>query len=657
MRTRRPLQGSKGFFKMATLSDMSEGIEKGGVPETTNPIRMFKLAYADGMKFVTAQRMFEALKGDKMVQFVKIGERSPDFFVPLNDNIAKVYFKSDAGLVKAGEYYIEQGAGRLLNNHLSTDYFRQSKLGSGLMELKNLYTQIELGLSGFHAIAEGLETVSSDLGLGMRKLINLGVRGDFKMAGEGIMDILKAPFSPKTTFSLGRSAIKFATEKDFENSDFGKAFLKKIPEAKQYVTDLFNGGGILRQSEDLRSKTFQALKEHAGNDNYIGAALRTLPALNEAVLNPLFNHYIPALKVGMFFKEFPVTLKENAARLEKGSVTRDELARKTISFIDDRLGELNFDNLFWDRTFKTVSQFMMRSVTWKLGNLRAMLGAIPEQAQEFMSAAKEKRAPLLMPKTAWLMGLSAMQVTLSTVIMKMFANKPPQNFKDIVAPQINPDDEKDRVIMPTYYKDMLHLWHSKWGYVTTSMSGPISRFYDILKNKDFYNYEIHDEHDDWLQKRKDDLLYFIPKPFSISSSIQQLENGDGGKAAMSFFGLNKAPGYLTNSDIENEIFDTYNLRNTSVRPKSEKEGNDIKKQIRQLYKDDKKQEAQSMADDAVKKGILRPTQIKYLFSHVGNEGSPAQFFFKELPYEDKKYLVGKMTDEEKKTYDPKGKFK
>lgn len=654
--TRRPLQGSKGFFRQATLADMSEGISKGGEPYTTNPIRMFKLAYADGMKYVTAQRMFDALKGDKMVKFIKTGERPPDFFVPLNDNMAKVYFKSDAGLVNTGEYYIEEGAGRLLNNHLSRDYVREYSVTKGLMEIKNLYTQVELGLSGFHAIAEGLETVSSDLGLGMRKLINLGVRGNFKMAGEGIMDILKAPFSPKTTFTVGRNVIKFATVKDFENSEFGKAFLKKIPDAQQYLTDFFNGGGLLKQSEDLRANTFKALKEQAGKDNYIGAALRALPAMNEAILSPLFNHYIPALKVGMFFKEFPLTLKENESRLEKGLVTRDELARKTVNFIDDRLGEMNFDNLFWNRTFKSASQFFMRSVTWKLGNIRAMLGAVPEQAHEFINAAKEKRAPLLMPKAAWILGLSAMQVALSTVIMKMFANKTPQNFKDIVAPQINSDDEKDRVILPTYYKDIIHMRHSGLGYVTTSMSGPFSKLKDIWLNKDFYNYEIHDIHDGWLQKRKDDLLYFIPKPFSISSSVQQLENGDGGKAAMSFFGLNKAPGYLTNSDIENEIFDLYNQINTSVRPKAEKEGNDIKKQIRELYKTDKKDEAQEMADKAVKDGILRPTQIKYLFSHVDSGGSPAQFFFKELPYEDKKYLVGKMTEEEKKIYDPNGKY-
>lgn len=656
--TRRPLQGSKGFFKQATLADMSEGIARGGEPYSTNPIHMFKLAYADGMKYITAQRMFEALKGDKMIQFVKTGQKAPDFFVPIDDNISKVYFKSDAGMVKTGEYYIEEGAGRLLNNHLSRDLIREHAVGKGLMEIKNLYTQVELSLSGFHAIAEGLETVSSDLGLGIRKLVNLGLRGDFKSAGEGILDILKAPFSPKTTFTAGRNAIKFATVKDFETSGFGKAWLKKVPEARQYLTDFFNGGGLLKQNEDLRSNTFQALKDQVGKDNYIGAALRALPAMNEAILNPLFNHYIPALKVGMFFKEFPTLLKENEERIAKGQVTREQLARKSIDFIDDRLGELNFDNLFWNRTFKTTMQFMMRSVTWKLGNLRAMLGAPVEQAREFIDAAREKRSPILMPKMAWLFGLSAMQVALSTVIMKIASNKIPTSFKDIVAPQINPTDDKERVIMPTYYKDMLHLWHSRLGYITTSMSGPFSKLIDIWQNKDFYHYEIHDEHDSWLERRKDDLEYFIPKPFSISSSLQMIGKGEPpAKVAMSFFGLNKAPGYLINSDIENEIFDLYNIRNTNIKPQSQKEANDIKKQIRELYKEDKKQEAQKMASDAVKQGILRPTQIKYLFSHIGKESSPSIYFFKMLPYEDKKYLIDKMTKEERKIYDPKNKFK
>jgi len=654
---RKPFQGSKGFMKQATLADMSEGIKMGGEPQTTNPIKMFKLAYADAMKYVTAQRMFEALKDDKMVKFVPFGKQAPEGFVPISDRMAKVYYPTPEGMVNKGEWYIEEGAGRLLNNHLSRDYIRESDFGKGLMNLKNLYTQVELGLSAFHAIAEGLETVSSDIGLGLRKMINLGTRGDFKSAAQGLKDILTSFAAPRSTYITGRRAIKLASVKDFENSPLGQKFLKAVPDAEQYIHDFFNGGGLMKQHDDLKASTIEALKEHAGKDNYIGAAIRGIPAMSEMIMNPLFNHYIPALKVGMFMKEFPVTLKENEGRLNKGQVTREQLARKTIDFIDDRLGEMNFDNLFWNRTFKTATQFMMRSVTWKLGNLRGMLGAPIEQAKEFYEAAREKRAPLLMPKMAWLFGLSAMQVALSAVIQKMLADKKLKTFKDVVAPQINPDDETERVIMPTYYKDMLHLWHSKLGYVTTSMSGNISKLVDIWNNKDFYGYEIHDEHDSFLQKRKDDILYFIPKPFSFSSASQMIERGEPtSKVVMSFFGLNKAPGYLTHTDIENEIFDLYNIRNAGIKPKDAKESNDTKKEIRQLYKEDKKDEAQQLADQAVKKGLLRPSQIKFLVSHVKSDENPSVFFFKELPFEDKKYLYEKMSDDEKKLYDPKGTF-
>lgn len=661
--SRRPLAGSSGFLRQATLADMSEGIKKGGVPFTTNPIRMFKAAYADGMKFVTANRMFNALKDDKMIQFVRTGQRPPDFFVPINDKIAKKWFNTDKGLVKAGEYYIEEGAGRILNNHLSNDIFRQrgtaiGAIGRGLMEMKNLYTTAELSLSGFHAVAESMETVSSTLGLAFRKLINLGVRGDFGAVKSGIMDVLKSPFSPATTFVEGRSAIKFATAKDFENSAMGKRWLAKTPDAAQYLTDFFHGGGLLKQSEDLRANTFKAMKEHAGKNNYIGAALRALPALNETLLNPLFDTYIPALKVGMFFKEFPVLLKENESRLAKGTITREQLARKQVDFIDDRLGEMNFDNLFWNRSFKTATQFFFRSVTWKLGNLRAMAGAPVEQAKEFYDAAREHRAPMLMPKMAWFFGLTTMQVALAQVINKMFANKDIETFKDIVAPQINPDDPNERVMLPTYYKDLMHMAHDPSGYLTTSMSGPLSKLAQIHENRDFYNYQIYEPNDPALQKAKDALLYFIPKPFSFSSASQMIQKGEPpAKVALSFFGLNKAPGYLTHTEIENKIFDLYNVYNIEVHPKSDKESNAVKKQIREQYKSGDIEGAEKAANEAVKDGKLRPSQIKYLFSHAGNSESPTKYFFSELPFQDKIYLYNQMNDDEKKFYDPKGTLK
>jgi hypothetical protein len=647
--SKRPVRGSRGFFGQSTLISMSEGIEKGGVPYSTNPIEMFEMSYNDGMKYITAQRIIDTFKKDGIIKFVKSGQDVPDGYTKINDSVANVYFKTDQGMVKTGEYWIQEDPGRMLNNMLSRDYIRDTKLGTSLMGIKNFYTGIELGLSPFHAVAISLEQIASGAGIGLRKIVNLG---DYK---GGINDILTAPFSPKTTFSLGRNYFKFATTKEFENSPEGKSFLDKNPNAKEYLDDFFQGGGLVKQHEELKHNAYKALKESMGKDNYIGASLRALPALNEGIMDPLFNVYIPSLKVGLFMKEFPLLLAENKSRLDSGKVTREELSRKTIDAIDNRLGEMNFDNLYWNKTFKTASQFMLRSVTWKLGNIRQMGGAAPEQAAEFLSAIKENRRPNLSPKMAWLFGLSLTQVVLASVIQHMSLDdddkdKDIKDFKDIVAPRINSADNKERVVIPTYYKDLMHFWHAPAEYVSSGVSGPFGKGIDLWNNKDFYGYNIYDETDPAYKKLVDAGKYVAPKPFSITSFQKMKEKGEPvSKQALSFFGFNKAPGYLEHSDLETEILDLYNIRNTSVKPLKMKEANDKKKEIREMYKKDIGK-AQEMANEAVNEGLLRPTQVSRLFKDVAKNQDAMVFFFKKLPESDKEYLVTKMTDEEKEKF-------
>lgn len=651
--SKRPLRGSQGFMRQSTLTSMTEGIAKGGEPHSTNPITMFKLAYDDSMKYITSQRIIDSFKKDGVIKFVKSGGDVPEGYVKINDNVANIYFKSDTGMVKTGEYWIQEGPGRMLNNMLSRDLIRDTKLGESLMGIKNLYTQVELGLSPFHAVAITLEQIASGMGIGARKIFNLGdVTG-------GIKDILEAPFSPKSTFSLGRDVFKFATVKDFENSEAGKKLLERMPNAKEYIGDFFQGGGLMKQHDELKSNTYKALKEQVGKDNYIGAALRALPAINEGIMSPLFNVYIPTLKIGLFMREFPLILAENKSRLESGKVTREELSRKVVDSVDNRLGEMNFDNLYWNKTFKTATQFMLRSVTWKLGNIRQMGMAPIEQAQEFIDAAKEGRRPNLSPKMAWLFGLSLTQVVISSVMQNLYLddddkNKDIKDFKDIVAPRINSSDNKERVVIPTYYKDLLHFWHAPTEYVTSGVSGPLGKGIELYKNVDFYGYEIRDENDPATKQLIDAGKYVMPKPFSISSFQKMKEKGEPfNKQALSFLGFNKAPGYLEQSPIESEIIDLYRIRNTSVKPIKQKEGNDAKKEIRTLYKTDK-EAAQKLADSAVDKGILKPTQITYLFRNIGKNDDAGVYFFSRLPSSDKEYLYSKMSKEDKERFDPKG---
>jgi hypothetical protein len=140
--SKRPWQGGKGFLRRHVLDDMSEGLALGGVPVTYNPVEMFLLHAQDVMKFVSANRAWEGLKKTGSVEWVRTGRKPPEGYVRISDNIARPYFRTPTGvLAKTGEWYVEDGAARMIENYLSRDYIRTGKfgpVGRGLLALKNV---------------------------------------------------------------------------------------------------------------------------------------------------------------------------------------------------------------------------------------------------------------------------------------------------------------------------------------------------------------------------------------------------------------------------------------------------------------------------------------------------------------------------------------
>ena len=152
--SRRPLEGARGFLKQHKLADMTEGLEKGGIPYVYNPVEMFKAHYSDAMKFITAQRLWEQFEKMGVRKFVRLGKQAPEGFQRLDDRIARVYFPVKEGMVQVGEWWVEEGAHRLLKNLLSRDLIREHAFGRALMGIKNGTTAIELGISPFHAVSK-----------------------------------------------------------------------------------------------------------------------------------------------------------------------------------------------------------------------------------------------------------------------------------------------------------------------------------------------------------------------------------------------------------------------------------------------------------------------------------------------------------------------
>lgn len=564
---KRPLAGTKGMMKQHTLEDMSEGLDAGGIPVSYNPITMFKLAQADIWKLTTALKMWNWGKENGFVSFVRGPfPKVPEGMTWINDSISRVYFPaaSGEGLIEPGRYAVEEGFGRILNNYLSRDFIRATQSGRSLLWLKNFTTSLELALSVFHGVFETLEAIGSNIGLGLSKIANKGGPENKRDFFGGMMDIIKSFHSPISGYSLGKTIRKAAGSPDtFFATAEGKELLKTYPRAREMINDLFSGGWKPTELEaDWKNKSIQTFIDavsdlRAGtSSNYIGAGLRAFPAANEFLMKPLFDYYIPNLKLAQFFREYDEALRSNERKLKGGILTRAALARQVWRFVEGRFGELNYDTLFWNNTFKSAMQLMFRSVTWKLGSVESFSKAFSGQAKEFMDAARERRAPELHRNMAWLFGMFLLTAAIGAILSKTLGNKEPKNLTDYVFPQIDPSDPHVRVSIPTYFKDLVHLIHSPFGYVKSSMAGWIGRVADLLSNKDYYGVQIRNT-DDPLVKQALQVGRYATEtmlPFSIRGyrnlSDQQV---NALRKSLSIVGVNPAPRYIGQSAAEQRV--------------------------------------------------------------------------------------------------------
>lgn len=636
---KRPLRGSRGMLRQSTLATMSEGLERGGVPYSYNPIVMFEIAQADIWKLTTALKMWHWGKEHGLVKFVR-GKfpKPPDGMTWLNDEISRVYFPAESkeGLIEPGRFAVETGFARLINNFLSKDVIRQMKLGRGLMWMKNFTTSLELALSLFHGVFETGEMVSSNIGLGLGKLYNRGILHKQGSAFfDGLMDVVKSVGTPVTGGTLGAQIRKAAgNPDDYFKTAAGKQLLSVYPNAKQLIDLLFAGGWKPGEVEaDWKNQSIRAFTDAIADlksgksGNYIGAGLRAFPAVNEFMMGPLFDTYIPNLKVAQFFREMEEAMKLNDLKYPGGyhidrlgkrteRPTNEELARKVWRLVEDRFGELNYDTLFWNNSFKSAMQLMFRSVTWKLGSVEAFAGAFAGQGKEFVDAFKERRAPELHRNMAWLFGIFLATAVLGTIIQAVFAKKKPQSLTDLVFPRIDPNDDKVRVSIPTYFKDLIHLVHSPTGYVKASLAGWIGRVADLLANKDYYGVQIRDTDDPATKQALAIGKYAAQSvlPFSVrgyKNLSSQQENTL--RKSMALLGINPAPRYIGQTPAEKQVERFWQGQRTEEGTKPEQY--EIQKGKRELVSKIRHGVSPDIPG-ALARGTIKPADIKGIYKRA-----------------------------------------
>lgn len=532
---RRTMEGPKSFLKHREFPTFKEALDAGMKPVSDNPVRLVLMKAREMDRYLlahnvlrdmaergVAKRLMLSAEGakDGQAELFEGKPLKPDWLVPKKGQLPPD-FKQIVDPVGGGRWFAQEGAADVLNNYLTPGLRAKSGAYRILVGVNNTMNQANLGLSAFHLTGEIIRSGVSRAALGVEDIMNgKPVRGSLRIAS--------FPAGPFLDFVEGSKALK----------DWYKPGSEGAPVAA--ITDaLMKGGGRVGQPAEYSNQMVARMQQAFHSGNHVGGLLRAPFALLEQTAKPMMEYLIPRLKLGTFAG----MARNEMERLGPGA-TVDE-TRKAMSSVwdsvDNRMGQMVYDNLFWHRTFKDLAHLMVRSVGWNLGTIREIGGGVAalRRPQDIRNAEN-------IHKVAYTLALPLVSGMIGAMYQYAHTGKGPSQLKDYFFPK---RADGSRITLPTDVKDVYHYATAPVRTVENKTGPLINTLVEMLHNRDYYDRPIRGEGDPLIKQLKEE-ADFIGRQF-LPFTVQPMAGSKKGMPAQTteqkaegFAGFTRAPNDL-----------------------------------------------------------------------------------------------------------------
>lgn len=559
---RRPLEGSKSFTRERTIPTYREGIDKGLVPVSWNPVELALLKSYEVNKAIMAYDLFHEMKDAGLIKYVRTGAQAPDGWKTLPDKMMRVLMRQKMGMVQTGQYFMPEEGHRILNNYLAPGLSGNSKVYDIAREYSNLLNSAQLGFGVFHAGFVTMDTAASATALALQKLS----RGDLSGAGKKALEGLIPGVS---LYMRGKEGLEFS--KEYYARGTGSPAMQAIVEAAVKggfhleMNQMVNGAPIARFRKALS-------EVRMGNYGQTGGLFRhAIPALSEFVSKPTMSYLVPIMKAGVVAD----LIRHKMETMPAGATLDQQRAayHEVVKSVDNRLGEVAYDNLHLNRTFKDVLMVGLRSVGWNIGTAREVGGGIADIKKSVMGI---KSGEGISPRTAYIGGLVMTTAIVGVIMQKLLSGKWPEEPKDYFFPKTGRtrrDGSAERLSLPSYMRDIAHVMNradegplrianNLWSMGKGKINPGLASVIEMLNNENFFGQAIYDPNDPmWRQGL--DLISHVAhglEPFSVRNlhpSNRQLPL-DTPTAILGFFGATPAPARVVHSWEQQRAIEMHN---------------------------------------------------------------------------------------------------
>lgn len=541
------------------------------------------------------------------------------------------------GLVVKGQYWAPEAVARLLNNHLAPGLRGRSAIYDGYMGLGNTLNQAQLALSAFHLGFTSLDAATSQVALGIKELgtaasgatadVTPGARG--RLAGSAVGRVLTYPLAPVSTMVRGDRLLKaYLTGRTGSSAELA-----------QMVSAIVRAGGRVRMDTFYKNGSIdsfvKSITERRGVDRAIGMIAHAFPAALELTAKPIMEYVVPRQKLGVFAAMAEYELKRLGPNAKPAAVRR--ALAKAWDSVDNRLGQLVYDNLFWHKLLKDWSMASVRAVGWNLGTIREVGGGMKDIVAEGVKASKGEEAEFT-HRASYIPALLLVAMTAGAVTQYLFTGKGPEEIKDFFYPKTgrkNKEGNDERVQLPTYLKDVVAWGKHPLTTLSHKLHPMIGSIAEMLLNEDFYGDKIRNPDDKLVKQVAQFGEYLLQQYTSLSlrNASDEKKRGQGtAEKAAGFVGVTAAPREEVRTPAQNKMAEYLTSRGHRSRTPEEKDAGELRMDVVTGLRD--KTTTRSQVRAMVRAGELTAGQATHAL--VAAREDPLLVKFKQLDYDEAK---------------------
>ncbi len=634
------LEGPKNFLRKRKILTVAEGRRNGLVPLDPNPIRQTLLKIREVDRFLEGEKAWKEGLKYGIIKGFSPTETPPPNWVRLRDKKGTDSYyqykkkKKKTVKVEEGYYYAPPEVARIFNNYISKG-IGDVEIHEAWRYVGRLTNMVKVSFSAFHAynivydsFITKLQAGTDQLGRGISSIYKgKGAEGvkEFKEGLKSIATGLAAPITygykgtqlrryvkysdtkrPNPTVpTLGEKAntIAESVAPDYlsriadnpiakmqytanqllkKSADLIFGDPAKMPDTMKKTFDQqiealrISGGRIepdaMYISDDFTNKFFNALKE--------GKPLRTavyLPAaVAELVSRPIMHHYIPSVKL-MAFTDLYQRKVDSMDPTSMSKADHAEIGRQVWDQVEDRMGEVTYENYFFNKITKQALYAAVAFPGWNIGSSRSIFGAaldtarvpfkvldrisrkelgginpgkqvgprmnnqdpfqsvIPEATDPITTQRGKNKTidkslryvnneilplnlddPIVTNRMKYMLNL-AYGIAAFNALYLLAQGNPAEEWKDYFYPptgNINPDGSKERTAPPTIAKDVYGFTTQPVESISGKMRQEFNTILNTINNKDYQGFQIANENDPVSQQLYDKAMYVLGQTFT-----------------------------------------------------------------------------------------------------------------------------------------------